>query len=70
MATDDDAAPILCFLLQETKTLLSVRLQCDEINNEFIFDIKPDMSWSIPAIAAAPVIATRPRFFLLLLSLN
>ncbi|KAI3988958.1 hypothetical protein MKX01_016529 [Papaver californicum] len=32
-----------------------------EINNEILFDIKPDMSWSIPAIAAASVIVTRPR---------
>lgn len=61
LATDDDAAPIICFLLQEQKKLLSVRLQSLEINNEILFDIKPDMSWSIPAIAAAPVIVTRPR---------
>lgn len=32
-----------------------------EINKEILFDIKPDMSWSIPAIAAEPVIVTRPR---------
>ncbi|KAM7494778.1 hypothetical protein LguiB_029387 [Lonicera macranthoides] len=61
LATDDDAVPILCFLLQEQKKLLSVRLQSVELNNEILFDIKPDMSWSIPAIAAAPVIVTRPR---------
>ncbi|KAA8539561.1 hypothetical protein F0562_026253 [Nyssa sinensis] len=61
LATDDDAAPIICFLLQEQKKLLAVRLQSVEINNEILFDIKPDMSWSIPAIAAAPVIVTRPR---------
>ncbi|KAM6598818.1 anaphase-promoting complex subunit 1 [Cannabis sativa] len=61
LATDDDAAPIICFLHQEQRKLLSVRLQSVEINNEIIFDIKPDMSWSIPAIAAAPVTVTRPR---------
>ncbi|WCJ19904.1 Anaphase-promoting complex subunit 1 [Euphorbia peplus] len=61
LATDDDAAPIVCFLLQEQKKLLSLRLQSLEINNEIIFDVKPDMSWSIPAIAAAPVVVTRPR---------
>lgn len=61
LATDDDAVPILCFLLQEQKKLLSVRLQSVELNNEILFDIKPDMSWSIPAIVAAPVIVTRPR---------
>ncbi|XP_065870277.1 anaphase-promoting complex subunit 1 isoform X2 [Euphorbia lathyris] len=61
LATDDDAALIVCFLLQEQKKLLSLRLQSLEINNEIIFDVKPDMSWSIPAIAAAPVVVTRPR---------
>ncbi|PON86586.1 Anaphase-promoting complex subunit [Trema orientale] len=61
LATDDDAAPIICFLHQEQRKLLSVRLQSVEINNEILFDIKPDMSWSIPAIAAAPVTVTRPR---------
>eukprot|EP00257_Ricinus_communis_P020956 XP_015580327.1 anaphase-promoting complex subunit 1 [Ricinus communis] len=61
LATDDDAAPVLCFLLQEQKKLLSVRLQSLAINNEIIFDVKPDMSWSISATAAAPVIITRPR---------
>lgn len=61
LATDDDAAPIICLLLQEQKKLLALRLQSVEINNEILFDIKPDMSWSIPAVAAAPVIVTRPR---------
>ncbi|KAK9159119.1 hypothetical protein Scep_005693 [Stephania cephalantha] len=61
LATDDDGVLILCFLLQETKGLLSVRLQTIEINNETLFDIKPDVSWNIPAIAAAPVMVTRPR---------
>uniref|UniRef100_A0A2P2JSX6 Anaphase-promoting complex subunit 1 n=4 Tax=Rhizophora mucronata TaxID=61149 RepID=A0A2P2JSX6_RHIMU len=61
LATDDDAAPVICFLLQEQKRLLYVGLQSLEINNEIIFDVKPDMSWNIPAIAAAPVVVTRPR---------
>ncbi|CAK9172112.1 unnamed protein product [Ilex paraguariensis] len=61
LATDDDTAPIICFLLQERKKLLSVRLQSVEINNEILYDIKPDMSWSVPAVVAAPVIVTRPR---------
>ncbi|KAI9156178.1 hypothetical protein LWI28_001768 [Acer negundo] len=61
VATDNDAAPVICFLLLEQKKLLSVRLQTVEINNEILFDIKHDMSWSIPAVAAAPVIVTRPR---------
>ncbi|KAF7837560.1 myosin-6-like isoform X2 [Senna tora] len=53
MATDDDAAPWVCFLYQEQRKLLSVRLQSVEINNEISFDVKPDMSWSIPAISAS-----------------
>ncbi|KAF7837563.1 Anaphase-promoting complex subunit 1 [Senna tora] len=61
MATDDDAAPLVCFLYQEQRKLLSVRLQSVEINNEISFDVKPDMSWSIPAISASPVIVTQPR---------
>ncbi|KAF7806562.1 Anaphase-promoting complex subunit 1 [Senna tora] len=61
MATDDDAAPLVCFLYQEQRKLLSVRLQSVEINNEVSFDVKPDMSWSIPAISASPVIVTQPR---------
>lgn len=61
LATDNDASPVICFLHQEQKKLLAVRLQSVEINNEILFDIKPDMSWSIPAIAAEPVIVTRPR---------
>lgn len=61
LATDNDATPIICFLLQEQKKLLAVRLQCVELNNEILYDIRPDMSWSIPAIAAAPVVVTRPR---------
>uniref|UniRef100_A0A2N9GLI6 Uncharacterized protein n=1 Tax=Fagus sylvatica TaxID=28930 RepID=A0A2N9GLI6_FAGSY len=61
LATDNDTAPVICFLHQEQKKLLSVRLQSVEINNEILFDIKPDMSWSIAAVAAEPVIVTRPR---------
>ncbi|KAL3521232.1 hypothetical protein ACH5RR_019381, partial [Cinchona calisaya] len=61
LATDDDAVQIICFLLHEQKKLLAVRLHSVEIDNEIVYDIKPDMSWSIPAIAAEPVIVTRPR---------
>ncbi|XP_026414673.1 anaphase-promoting complex subunit 1-like [Papaver somniferum] len=61
LATEVDGVPIICFLLQQQKILLCLRLQTVEINNEILFDIKPDMSWSIPAIDAACVIVTRPR---------
>ncbi|KAF5193734.1 Anaphase-promoting complex subunit [Thalictrum thalictroides] len=62
LATDYDGVSVLCFLLQEQKGLLSLlRLQTIETNSDALSDIKPDMSWCIPAIAAAPVIVTRPR---------
>ena len=64
MATDDDAVQIICFLLHDQKKLLSVRLHSVEIDDEIVYDIKPDMSWSIPAIAAEPVIVTHPRYVL------
>ncbi|XP_077233026.1 E3 ubiquitin ligase isoform X2 [Tasmannia lanceolata] len=60
LATDDDGVPIICFLLQEQKKLLSVRLQTDERNTE-ILDIESHMGWNMPAVTAAPVIVTRPR---------
>lgn len=59
---DDDVTPIICFLLLEQKKLLSLRLQSMEVNNETIYDIKPDMSWCISAIAAAAVVVTRPKY--------
>ncbi|MED6170431.1 hypothetical protein PIB30_030855 [Stylosanthes scabra] len=61
MATDDDATPVVCFFHQEQRKLLSVGLQSVEINNETVFDVKPDMSWIIDAVAASPVTVTRPR---------
>ncbi|CAH9139623.1 unnamed protein product [Cuscuta epithymum] len=61
LASDDDASPIICFLLQDKKILLSVWLQAEDINNEVVYDIKPEMSWSIPAVDAVPVSVTRPR---------
>ncbi|PHU09599.1 hypothetical protein BC332_21459 [Capsicum chinense] len=60
LATDDYASPIICFLLQEQNKLLSLQLHTVEKNTKVIYDIKPDMSWSIPAVAAAPVVVTRP----------
>ncbi|KAG9443865.1 hypothetical protein H6P81_015205 [Aristolochia fimbriata] len=67
LATDDDGVPIICFLLQEQKGLLSIRLQTDEKNTEILYDVKSHLNWSIPAIAAASVIVTRPRIKLGLL---
>lgn len=61
LATDDDTSPIICFLHKEQKKLFCIRLQSAEINNEILFDVKPDMSWSISAVAAASVRVTRPR---------
>ncbi|XP_051140465.1 anaphase-promoting complex subunit 1 isoform X2 [Andrographis paniculata] len=61
LATDDDGTPIICLLFHEQKKLLSLRLQSLEINNDTIYDIKPEMSWSISAIAAAAITVTRPK---------
>ncbi|KAL6503768.1 hypothetical protein OROGR_025691 [Orobanche gracilis] len=61
LANDDDGTPIICFLFQEQQMLLSLQLQILELNNETVYDIKPDMSWSISAIAAAAVTVTRPK---------
>ncbi|KAG8067808.1 hypothetical protein GUJ93_ZPchr0005g14946 [Zizania palustris] len=61
LATDIDGTPTICFLLHEQKMLLAVRIQVDEINGESFGDIKPHMSWNVPAFAAAPVVVTRPR---------
>uniref|UniRef100_A0A0D9WFG5 Anaphase-promoting complex subunit 1 n=1 Tax=Leersia perrieri TaxID=77586 RepID=A0A0D9WFG5_9ORYZ len=61
LATDIDGTPIICFLLHEQKILLAVRIQIDETNGESFGDIKPHMSWNVPAFAAAPVVVTRPR---------
>ncbi|EFH47427.1 hypothetical protein ARALYDRAFT_487351 [Arabidopsis lyrata subsp. lyrata] len=57
----DDAVPVICFLILEQKKLLSVGLQTVEINNEILFDVKADVSWSVSAIAAAPVVVTRSQ---------
>lgn len=54
LATDNDEAPMLCFLLQGQKSLLQVRLQSIEANNVIISD------GSIPAVSAAPVTVTCP----------
>ncbi|XP_010543717.1 PREDICTED: anaphase-promoting complex subunit 1 isoform X2 [Tarenaya hassleriana] len=61
LASDGDAVPVICFLILEQKKLLSVGLQTVEINNEFLFDVKPDVTWTIPAVAAAPIVVTHPR---------
>ncbi|XP_062231175.1 anaphase-promoting complex subunit 1 isoform X2 [Phragmites australis] len=61
LATDIDGMPIICFLLHEQKILLAVRIQVDETTEDAFGDIKPHMSWNIPAFAAAPVVVTRPR---------
>lgn len=62
LATDDDGTPIICFLLQEQKGLLSVRLHIGDNDGDVLVDVKSHMSWSIPAVDAAPVIVTRPRW--------
>ncbi|CAM8913570.1 unnamed protein product [Rhodiola kirilowii] len=55
LATDENGAPLICFLVQEQRKLLTVGLKGIEINDEIIFDVKPDLSWCLPATSAAPV---------------
>jgi len=62
LSIDYDGIPIICFLLQEQKVILAVRLKIDEGNDDVIIDIRPHISWSFSAIAAAPVVVTRPRW--------
>ncbi|CAA6654742.1 unnamed protein product [Spirodela intermedia] len=61
MATDVDGVPIICFLLQEQKLLLAVRILVDEMMGDVPVDFRPHTSWTIHAIAAVPVVVTRPR---------
>ncbi|XP_073016150.1 anaphase-promoting complex subunit 1 isoform X1 [Primulina eburnea] len=61
MASDLDVAPIICFLLQDQKKLLSLGLRSLELNNEVICEMNPDVNWCISAIAAAAVTVTRPK---------
>lgn len=55
LANDDDGIPVLCFLLKALQRLVAFRLFSSEATG-----LKVAVAWTIPAIAAAPVIATRP----------
>ncbi|ERN05300.1 anaphase-promoting complex subunit 1 isoform X1 [Amborella trichopoda] len=61
LATDVDEVPLICFVFQEQKGLFFIRLQTGARHKEILYDMKPDMNWTIPAIAALPVVVTRPR---------
>ncbi|KAJ3676348.1 hypothetical protein LUZ60_003760 [Juncus effusus] len=60
LSADIDATPVLCLLFSDQKLLLGIRLQIDYSNDDGFTDIKPQSSWSFPAIDASPVIVTRP----------
>lgn len=62
MATDVDGVPIICFHLQEQKMLLAVRILVDETMGDVPVDFRPHTSWTIHAIAAVPVVVTRPGY--------
>lgn len=55
LATDDDGVPILCFLMKALQSLFAFRLFNGEATS-----LKVGMAWTIPAISAAPTVATRP----------
>eukprot|EP01018_Ginkgo_biloba_P012111 Gb_37425 [translate_table: standard] len=61
LATDDDGVSLICFVFKDKKRLISIRLPSKEAPMDLLFDIKLDVSWSIPAIAAKPIIMTRSR---------
>ncbi|KZV34947.1 anaphase-promoting complex subunit 1 [Dorcoceras hygrometricum] len=50
-----------CLRIEDQKKLLVLGLQSLELNNEVIYDMNPDVSWCISAVAAAAVTVTRPR---------
>ncbi|PHT40819.1 hypothetical protein CQW23_19673 [Capsicum baccatum] len=50
---------ISIFTILRDRALLS-KMSTIQAKQAVIYDIKPNMSWSIPAVAAAPVVVTRP----------
>ncbi|XP_074308133.1 anaphase-promoting complex subunit 1 isoform X2 [Silene latifolia] len=60
LATDENAAPIICLLFQEQRSLLCLRLQVEK-SDDILVAIKTEISWSIQAVAAEPVSVFHPR---------
>ncbi|MCO5580419.1 hypothetical protein L7F22_034285 [Adiantum nelumboides] len=55
LATDDNSKPILCFLLKDSQELFAVTLSDGES-----FSSNDDTTWTKHAVAAVPVVASRP----------
>ncbi|KAI5082089.1 hypothetical protein GOP47_0001832 [Adiantum capillus-veneris] len=54
-ATGDDSKPIICFLMKDSQEIFAIAL-----SNSENFSSNNDRAWTKHAIAAVPVIATRP----------
>ena len=61
LATDEDGVYVLCLLMTESQQLFSLRLHSSDFSSDLSVKPKLEVAWSIPAISAAPVVATRPR---------
>jgi hypothetical protein len=61
LASDEDGVALLCLVLEESQQLLSFHLHNQEIVKDLNSKLKLEIAWTIPAISAAPVVATHPR---------
>jgi anaphase-promoting complex subunit 1 len=61
LASDEDGVALLCLVLEESQQLLSFHLHNQEIVKDLNSKPKLEVAWTIPAISAAPVVATHPR---------
>jgi anaphase-promoting complex subunit 1 len=60
VATDEDGVPLLCLVIAESQQLFSFRLHSSDISSDGQGEPKLDVAWTITAISAAPIVATRP----------
>ncbi|KAJ7525602.1 hypothetical protein O6H91_17G058400 [Diphasiastrum complanatum] len=61
MVTDEDGVPIVCFVMKDKKRLFALKLFNEESFPEVTGFSTMDIAWSIPAISAVPVVATRSK---------
>lgn len=61
LATDEDGVPLLCLVIAESQQLFSFRLQSSsDVSSDGQGDVKLEVAWTISAVSAAPIVATRP----------
>lgn len=61
-AADADGVPLLCLVLREQRRLAALRLPHELHQNANISSPKLEISWTIPAVSAAPVSVTRTGY--------